>query len=359
MDRRGLPAAAGLLLAGLVAVLLGAGLAGCSRSLVAAVGPNEDIEVFSDFPRGDARTAALVDLLVRPVETPVRPESPYKVYVSDSTGFGRMRDYRTLVLIGNLAGARWGAETSRRLLGPEAHAAFVGAGTGHVFVSNPWADGQTLLCVHAPDPEAWSAYLAEHGAELLAQLDEKVIAGLSETLFISGEQRDLAAGIAQRHGYRIRIPREFLVEEETRNRFVRMKKVLPGEPVLFLFIYYEPQRLAADDPRLATYCSAIRDTLANLYFGGDRVDPERTRTRHVRFAGHEALELYGLYQNDDPPMGGPFKTYAFHADDRLYLIDLAVFNPPGKKLPQLRILEAIAKTFELLPVEPQSAGAPG
>ncbi|MCK4412131.1 MAG: DUF4837 family protein [Candidatus Eisenbacteria sp.] len=355
--RRGMGIVA-LILLPLGTAILALGPGGCSSSLVAAVGPNQDIELFSDFARSDSRTETLLDLLNRPVATPVRPESPYKVFVTDSTSFGRMKSYRTLVILGDLSGSRWGAETTRSLLGRDAHANFVAAGTGHVFVTDAWADGQTVLCIHAPDREAWEDYLARQGTKLLAQLDEKVIDGLGKTLFISGEQQDLAAGIAERHGYRIRVPREFFVEEHASNRFVRMKKILPGEPVLFLFIYYEKQRLENDDRRLATYCAAVRDTLANLYFGGDRVDSSRTRTRHVRFAGHEALEIYGLYQNDNPPMGGPFKIYCFHAGGRLYLIDLAVFNPPGKKLPQLRILEAIAETFELLPTEAERASGP-
>ena len=97
----------------------------------------------------------------------------------------------------------------------------------------------------------------------------------------------------------------------------------------------------------APLCMAIRDTLAAAYLSGDRIDPSRTTVRPIRFQGRDALEIYGLYQNDDPPMGGPFKMFCFHEGGRLYVVDIAVFNPPETKTPDLRVLEAIARTFEV------------
>jgi len=217
-----------------------------------------------------------------------------------------------------------------------------------VMLSDVWATGQTVWLVHAVSAEALRQKLDEDPG-LLRKLEEKVIDGLGKTLYLNGEQGEIARGISRRHGYEIRIPKDFMVEEDAGNRFVRMKRIQPDEPVSFFLIYYEPSRLSDDDPRLATYCTALRDTLAALYFGGDRVEPSRTRANWVDFQGRRTLEIYGLYQNDNPPMGGPFRSYCFQENGRLYLIDQAVFNPPGKKLPQLRLLEAIARTLRLGP----------
>ncbi|MFH1144487.1 MAG: DUF4837 family protein [Candidatus Eisenbacteria bacterium] len=348
----GRPAAAAFRAASILAALTSAILlvaGGCGGSFRAAVGPNEDVEVFSDFAGGDARTQLLIELLTRPVETPVRAERPFKVLRADSTSYRQMRDWRNLVLLGNMAGGAWAARQSRGLLGPEAHARLAAKPAGFVILPDASAEGQTMLIVHASSAEALGAMLAQEGQMLLARFEDAIVAGLTKTLFLSGEQTELAAGIAQRHGLHLRIPRDFLVEEDAANRFVRMKRIVPDEPVTFFFVYYEAQKLEDEDPRLATYCIAIRDTLASAYFGGDRVDPSRTRAEWVDFQGRRALQLYGLYQNDSPPMGGPFKMYCFHEGGRLYVIDLAVFNPPGNKLPQLRILEAIARSLRITP----------
>lgn len=332
-------------------------LGGCQDSFEIAVGPNQDVEIFSDLPPGDERVALVGELLERKVETPVRPESLFRVTLADPGSFRSMRDYRNLVVVGDLRGTGWAADLCREVIGSDGRESLVAAGTGYVFTRDVWARGQTLLFVHAPEVEALRRHLAERGAALLEQLGERVIEGLRETLYLpSGEQSAMAAGIAQRHGYTLRIPGDYLVDEDRESRFVRLKRIQPGEPVGFLFVYYEPRRLDLDDPRLPTLCIALRDTLARRYFGGDWVEPSRTTARATTFLGRPALELYGLYQND-APMGGPFRMYAFHEGERLYLIDLAVFNPPGRKLPFMRQLEAIARTFRtegerLLPPPP-------
>ncbi|MBD3237285.1 MAG: DUF4837 family protein [Candidatus Eisenbacteria bacterium] len=334
-----------LFLAPMLLAALVLGLGGCTRSFVTAVGPNEDVSIFSDFPQGDTRTDLVRDFLVRKRPAPVRPESYFDVDRGDSTVFRQRRDWRTLLILGDMSGARGGARLCSEVLGEEARARLAGRPAGYAFASNVWADGQTVLFVHAPDTEALRALLSRDGPELIAELGDRIVRGLQRTLYVGGEQRQLADGIAERHGYRLRIPKDFFVEEQVESRFVRLKKVPPDQGALFLFVYYQEQTHERLDPRL---CMAIRDTLAAAYFAGDEIEPSRTTTRTIEFLGREALEIHGLYQNDDPPMGGPFKMFCFHDRGRLYVIDLAVFNPPEAKTPDLRVLEAIARTFQVV-----------
>jgi len=340
------------LLLGLALLAAFGGLSACDTAFDIAVGPNQDVELFSDFPAGDPRTEWVAGALTRLVEAPVRPEAPFQVLVTDSTAFERMNDWRNLVLLGDLGGSAWAARMARRILGREEVARLVAAGPGYRFTRDVWARGQTVLFIHAPQPGVLDALPAGTGERLVAQLEERVIEGLGKTIFTTGEQEAMASGLAKRHGYQLRIPEGFFVEEDPDNRFVRIKRIEPGEPVLFLFVYYEPARMPIDDPRLPSLCVALRDTLAAHYFGGDWVEPARTTTEPTIFAGYEAVEVYGLYQND-APMGGPFRLYGFQVGERLYLIDLAVYNPPGGKLSYLRQLEAIARTFEV--VDPPAA----
>lgn len=329
-----------------VAFALALGAAGCHRSFEIAVGPNEDIEIFSDLPSGDRRIEALARFFERKVETPIRPERLFSVTVAGSGSFQSMRRYRNLVVIGDLASPGWSRDLCTRVLGEAGCASVAGAEPAYVFTRDVWARGQTLLFVHAPDEERFAELLEQRGEEIIAQFTQRVIDGLGQTIFeLAGEQTALTDGISRRHGYQLRIPGDYLVDEAPQSRFVRIKRIQPDEPVTFLFVYYEPRRMELDDPRLPTLCMALRDTLGGRYFGGDWVDPTRTKASRTTFLGRPALEIYGLYQND-APMGGPFRMYCFHEGDRLYLIDLAVYNPPGRKLPYLRQLEAIARTFE-------------
>ncbi len=320
---------------------------GCTQSFVAAVGPNDDAALFTDFPVGDARNDAVRRLLSTPVMTPLRPEAPFAVERADSNAFRSQRGFRNLILLGDMTSNRWCARQARSLIGEDRLRELRAKPAGHVFGQDVWADGQTVLFVHATSAAALDAFLEAEGDAIMRRFEYLVIEGLTKTLYLSGEQAQLADGIRQRHGYSLRIPKDFLVDEQADNRFVKLKRILPGEPVMFFFIYYQEQ---THEELSADLCMTIRDTLGAIYYTGDRIARSRTEVRKRRFLGREALEIYGLYQNDSPPMGGPFKLLCFHDGGRLYLIDLAVFNPPGNKTPQLRILEAIARSFQ--PVAP-------
>jgi hypothetical protein len=323
----------------LVPVLL---VGNCTKSFQAAVGPNQDVSLFADFPVGDARLDQVREFLARKRPTPVRPESPFRVQLADSLDFEHHRDWRNLAFVTDLTGERWSARRCRKILGATRTERMIRSGADYELLADVWADGQTVLVVHAADGQKLDRLMAEHGERILAEMNHAVVQGLQKTLYLSGEQTELEEGIRSRLGFTVRIPDGWFVEEQTENRFLRMKRIEPGEPAMFLFVYYQEQTADTLSPSLAL---AVRDTLAAIYSGGDRVDPSRTWAQPARFYDQPAIEINGLYQNDSPPMGGPFRLFAFHAGRRLYLVDLSVFNPPGEKTPQLRILEAIARTF--------------
>ncbi len=335
-----------LLLGAVLALFVALAIHGCDQAFVAAVGPNEDVVLFTDFPERDAREDALVAALTERVWTPVRPERPFDVEVSDSTGFRLRRDWRTLVFLIDLRTSRWGSRICRKVLGEDRAARLLGQPFGLALTQDRWALGQTLLFLHAPKADAFVSWVRSHRDSLLQILDEAVIQGLGKTLYVSGEQKTIQRGICARHGFEIRIPGDFMVQEQEENRFVRIVRMQPDEPVSFLFVYYQEQTREDLDPGL---CIAIRDTLGAVYLKGEHVDqePNGIRIRERSFQGRRALEIYGLYQCDSPPMGGPFKMVCFHEGGRLYVIDMAAYNPPGRKMPQLRMLEAIARTFRI------------
>jgi len=314
----------------------------CSQGRVIAEGPNGEVTLFSDVPIGDDRRDLARGLLVSWQDTPVRPERAFRLEVSDSTGFRLRRNWRNLAFLADMRSRSWSAVQARKILPEATYRQLTSLPAGYAFATNVHAEGQTLLFLHATSAEALDALVRAQGGAILEGFSERIIAGLGRTLFASGEQTLMARGIQRRHGYTIRIPADFFVEEQAENRFVRMKQVMPSGAVMYLFIYYQDQ---TSDTLTVPGCVALRDTLASVYSSGDRVEPSRTSARQVTFLGRNAVEVYGLYQNMNPPMGGPFKSICFHDAGRLYLIDMSVFNPPGDKLPQMRILEAIARSF--------------
>ena len=331
---------------------------GCTGSFSAAVGPNQDLTLVTDFPVGDDRTALVRELFGHKIETPLRPEARFRVEPTDSSGFETRRDWRNFVILSDFAEPTWGTRTVRRIFGDErVDAILTGAGhgagheagheaglqAGYLLTQDVWADGQTVLFIHAPSKASVRALIEREGEAIVERYEDHVIDGLTKTMFLGGEQTAMVDGIERALGYRLRIPEDYVVEWQAENRFLRIKTMEANGAMLWLFVYFQEQTQESLDPNLAM---GLRDKLTERYYGGDQIDASRSEVRRRTFAGHEALEVFGLYQNLEPPMGGLFKLIAFHEGGRLYLIDMAVFNPPGDKIPLLRKLEAIARTLE-------------
>lgn len=332
---------------GLVWLLL---IVGCQESFHIAVGPNEDVTMFSDFQVGDERTAIMSGFFTQQVPTPLRSEQPFQMERTDSLGFDLRKDWRNLVFLADMTSQSWAARTCRRLLGEDKVWEMIRQPASHHFVRNHWATGQTVLFMHAYSTEALRQHLAENRTNLMTQFNDLVIDGLQQTLYVNGEQKRMSEFAQNVFGYRLRIPKDFVVEQQSENRYLRVKQMMASGAMMYLFVYYQDQIDPELNPGL---CVALRDTLAARYSFGDRINLERTTLTNGKFLGYDCLELYGHYQNLDPEMimGGLFKLFAFHAEGRLYLIDLSVYNPAGRKLSQLRTLEAIARTFEIMAPE--------
>ncbi|MCG8606832.1 DUF4837 family protein, partial [bacterium] len=90
-----------------------------------------------------------------------------------------------------------------------------------------------------------------------------------------------------------------------------------------------------------------RNRMTRKFYEGDSINEDYTNSREVEFLGRRALMLEGLWENVPKVVGGPFRNYTFYDEksDRVYMIDVAVFNPGGKKEPFLRQLDIMARTF--------------
>ncbi len=318
-------------------------LPGCDDSMrKVVVGPNEDVSLFSDFPTGDDRNNLVREWLTKKVPTPVRDEQPYQVEKTDSLGFKIRDDWRNLVFLADMNSQSWSAKICRSAMGQERVSQLTAMEAGHILTKDLWANGQTVLFVHARNTSALSDYLAESGADIIATFDNQIIEGLKTTIFVDGEQETMSGLLEREFGYRISIPKHFVVEQQLENRFLRVKYMMPSGAMVYLFIYHHQRQSDPIDPR---FCVALRDTLAARYSHGDRVTVERTTVKESTFLGRDCLTFFGHFQNNNPPMGGPFRSFCFNEGDRMYMIDLSVFNPAGRKLSQLRTLEAIARTF--------------
>lgn len=331
---------------GLLAVLYLLLLPGCSGDLLWAVGPTETVGVITSFSLQDRRLQVLSASLEAPVQM-VRPENRFRIEPIPADLFRANRDLKALALLTDLSAPGVLAEAVDVLISRSERMSMATQDVDYRLIENVWAKGQCVLLVHARSGPALEEFLRTRGTHLARNFDDALQAAIAPAVLAGGEDDAMESYLRSQYGFEIGIPRGYVTGEDAVGRVVRLHRALTGEPARYLMVHWMP---IAERPRDFGELLALRDRLGREYGQGDEVLRERSEVREGTFQGEPAWVVEGVWQNHRFVMGGPFRTYGFARDDRYFLVDAAVFNPPGKKLPYLREVLALARTFRT--VEP-------
>lgn len=314
----------------------------CSDSVLWAVGPTERMALATSFDPNDGRVRRLEELFEEPVLM-VRPEQRFQVEHIPPSLFESNRNLKCLCILTDLRAPGAFEDAVRTLISREEREQMVARDVDVRIIENVWARGQAIMLVHARTRESLAEYLDERGERLVARYDELLQAAIAPAVLAFGRNDDMESYLRQTHGIAIGIPKGYEVGEDAEESVVRLYRTLEGEPARFVLIHWLP---ASEAPETPEACMQLRDRLGYVYYDGDRVLDERSFSDQGSFQDQPAMILEGVWQNDKYVIGGPFRSFGFLRGDRFYLVDVSVFNPPGEKLPYLREVLAIARTFE-------------
>ncbi len=321
----------------IIMALATASLGGCSgEKILPAVGPGYEIVVLSPPDHRDLG-ANVSRILSRDVRL-VQWEPTFQVIddVLDDDSF-----YRTRKILFAVAPA--GHDDLRRLMkrasGTEMQSSFPGLW----IVLDPFAAGQVLL-VLTGEKSAIEGVLSDRPDDLLAAVEDVAVTLLLTNLFRTGETPDARDRMLDLWGWGVRLPAEWVVDDRfAEDGFVRVWR---DGPVAQIFVSWEDGR----PERTPEAWVLRRDQLTGLYYQGDFVtrDPARLRAETgATFHGPPGAVLGGLWENEIYVIGGPFEAWAFYCpeDDRTYFVDISAYAPDRNKMPLMRILRAVVRTF--------------
>jgi len=318
-----------------------AGLAcACAEEINLAVGPAGDVTIFSELPEESPELAILRDTLEQQVVV-IKPEPAFKVELARPEGFKLRRNWRNLVFLGSLDSDPWIAAKAEELLGPERFRRAVEGERNLFFFRDTWALGQLVMLLVAPDRESLAKVVKDNAERIYEALETATIENTKRIMIKKGVQRDTAEYLERNYGWSLLVPEYFEVTEDKGARIVLFRA---EEPSRMIFVHWEEHPGGNLSPE---ECLSARGRIAWSIYDGDYIAKDMTHTKETTFAGRKAIKIVGLWQNDKYNNGGPFRTYCFLDKGDLYLVDLVVFAPAFDKLPYLRQLEAIARTFEI------------
>jgi hypothetical protein len=320
----------------LALALLAAAAPGCGdRKPVPAVGPSSEVNVLAP-----ARLRALADsvaAVLRADVTTVRPEPRFAVTVDALEQHRFYRSRKSVLVV-----APEDDPVLREFLGkvttPRARTEYPGLWR----TADPFAAGQVLL-VLVGDPAEIVRRLRTGSEGLVREVEGATVDVLLANLYRAGEREKAGREISTRFGWSVRIPREWTVQDRSNDasNFVR---VWHDAPVMQMFVSWEGGRVE----RTPEEWLERRHQLGWVHYDRDEVVGDRSTAEAAPTpSGLPGAVMRGLWENDRWVIGGPFEAWAFYCpeDDRTYLVDLSVYAPDREKLPLLRTLRAVARTF--------------
>lgn len=331
-------------------LLLVAGvLFGCQQKPF-SVGSEKEIVVCADSLEYHFLRPALQAAFERELFTPA-PEKIFEMKWAPVAELRRHVHKPRLVMLGCLTAENAAARQVAATLDAKQRQQVL-QGTSYLFKSDdPWRRQQRLLILAAPTREELYRRLAANGAELFDSFEQPLRAQIEQQLYSVREQQELARRWEREYGWALRVPSDyFIFKELPAERFVMLRRTSPER---WLFVAWRAAN-AAELPSLAEVIT-WRDEIGEKFYEGDRVATHGLTAAAAEFAGRPALEVRGLWENEAKVAGGPFHCWAIYDPARrmVFLVDVAVFAPGMDKVPHLRRLEIIARTFR--PAAPAAA----
>ncbi len=337
-----------------------------------AVGPEGEVTVVMDSTHWNGAVGEALRGNVGPyVETlPVAERYfRFRQFDLDQSIFDEVKKRKNVVIVAPLSDSTNEANFLRRRLSEGAREAVMNGQVAVVPKPDLWRRSQRVYFITARSADALISALREQGQDVRQTFKRVTLDRMQQEMFEKARQQNLEDTLMQHHDFTVNVQHDYQIAmEETTDStgFVWLRRVLTDTWRNLLVYYIEDASASRISPE---WIHATRDSLTRTYVRGNvagfmRIDYRRPlNARQTSFEDRYAYEVRGLWHmvahkdsiNVDSPNrtflemggGGPFLTYAFYdqGSDRVYLIDGAVFAPGYDKLPFVRQMEVIAKTF--------------
>lgn len=312
------------------------GLAACSPGKrIPAVGPAYEIVILA--PEGMKVLSDEVASLLGAEVVTVRHEPRFDTVTDVLKDYGYYKTRKILFAVGPRSD-----KSFQKALGRATGSRSPTGYPGLWIETDPFAAGQVMFWL-AGEPQALVQELRTRGDELVDIVEESVVQLIVRSLYSVGEQPRARQSLRARFGWGVRLPVDFVVEDRSsdRDRFVR---IWHDAPVEQMFVSWEDGKVE----RTPDEWLERRHELVWYHYDRDEVVFDRsTAGKGPTPFGRDGVAMSGLWENNQYVIGGPFEAWAFYceADNRTYLVDLSVYAPDRPKLPLMRVLRAVARTF--------------
>lgn len=216
---------------------------------------------------------------------------------------------------------------------------------GYYYQGNAYAKGQALVVVVGKSLADLRNRLEINQNQIFDFVEHKMYERNTAFIYRSGEQFELAQKYYDSYGFYIRMMHDYVeIENRPKNKMLWLGRDFP----------YRWLTVTWATPVDTTLEVQLNDLL-NQTFGRKLKDVQLNRdyltSESIWFKQYSAFKYYGLWESKLEVKGGPFIAYGFYEPetDRIYLLTGIVHAPDKAKLPYIRQMETIIRTFDTKP----------
>ncbi len=213
---------------------------------------------------------------------------------------------------------------------------------GIYYQGDVYAKGQALVVVVGNSLGDLRNRLEINQDKIFNFIEHKMYERSTAFIYRSGEQFELAQKYHDAYGFYIRMMHDYVeIENKPKDNLVWLGRDFPYRWLVVTWV----------EPSDSTLEYQLHELLTKT-FGGRLKDIKLNRdyltVESIWFKQYSAYKYYGLWESKLEVKGGPFIAYGFYepVKDRIYLVSGIVNAPEKAKMPYIRQMETIIRTFD-------------
>jgi len=325
----------------LVLLVIFAGIVSCERPQEKAIGYDHVITVVCDDRNWDACEAILSQTLGKVYHTPPT-ETLYTFQRISANDLNTNILNKNVMILTRLKEKSKITPQVRSMLPDTTIANMLKNPRGIYYQGDAYAKGQALVVVAGKSLADLRNRLEINQETIFNFIEHKMYERNTAFIYRSGEQFELAQKYFDQYGFYLRLMHDYVeIENKPKDNLVWLGRDFP----------YRWLSITWAEPTDTTLEYQL-NSLVNETFGKKlkdvRINPDYLTSESIWFKNYSAIKFYGLWESKQEVKGGPFIAYGFYepVKDRIYLIAGVVHAPEKAKLPYIRQMETIIRTFD-------------
>lgn len=321
----------------LIAVLVGCG----NTQRQPAAGSDYEIIVVADDSNWEVSKPYLEETFAKVIYTP-QEETLYQFKWVRPEEFDDYRLHKNLIILSQLEVSSLLTPVLKSMLPDTTLSRIRNSSQQFYSRRNAYAAGQTLMIILGKSEGDLQARIRLNNQELFDIMDQQTEKRLTSFIYRIGEQTGLAEDYYAQYGWYMRMMHDYVeIQNAPDSQFVWLGR---DYPFRWIVVHW----MAA--PESFDLGVSGRQMLGNVY--GGLIPDVRLGTHYFSekeswLNSHSAIEFRGLWEHKTDIKGGPFIAYAFYApeQDKIFLLTGIVWAPDREKLPYIRQIEMMLKSF--------------